>query len=770
MKILKIGKTVILGENAKDFGYFDELAYALATSMASQLEAYQKQKQDLKNSLQKTEQELADLGQQRKRLETERVPLIKELDEIRPEVEIRKKALELVEATRWKIFRWLYMLIWGRKWRQDHNAAVYALNEIERRFAKKEKEIDSINHPLTDLIDRTAQLTKTLDDLTKEVERLRKVPKMVQGIRRLDYLIVPLTTQKEKVDKRPGKVSLPRITVFIDPEGEAQSIEIPKINLPDDKIIEMEETTSKLMTTDILLDPGAEEGNKFGRLGKLYGSEETIAKATQLFSELIQTYSPERFDFSIIKKDTVLGKYLSSALNNIAALEQSETDVDHITRQQYRKLEAARERLKAVLEKHRVKQVDLYTVIERLEKEFQSGYRDFEEGRKQSRHVNEDYLKQSQYNSLLVRYHFFCPQCNALPEYLERFYEIQETDIDKFETAKIERGLRNFQEACFNTALGKKFDNKDREEIQDSWERAYRYLTEIERRFKSFEETSLSRDSGNTSSGSSQKQWRVNFRKLYKATVWGLLKNPLSLWKGKQKKDEVEISSKPLNILNPNTRLIYNPENRGGLWRCPVCETTYSKDNVIFGAVNKIRHDIIYPMVHTLWNHESIWSKKVDLLKDIAREIRGRQIEESNALQSPIDQFLADTRQIRLQLQQSKAKGEATYTRLNRISQEFKDAGLLDDNELLKIKDSARVPRERLDQVDTQIKEIDGKENEMQEIPQMVFEDRPLPPFPEEEIISKDVSKSLLPFKDIASYKGKQEASLESSEEQSKQE
>jgi hypothetical protein len=72
--------------------------------------------------------------------------------------------------------------------------------------------------------------------------------------------------------------------------------------------------------------------------------------------------------------------------------------------------------------------------------------------------------------------------------------------------------------------------------------------------------------------------------------------------------------------------------------------------------------------------------------------------------------------------------------------------------------------------VDTQIKELDGKENEVQEIPQMVFEDRPLPPFPEEEIISKDVSKSLLPFKDIASYKGKQEASLESSEEQSKQE
>jgi valyl-tRNA synthetase len=159
-------------------------------------------------------------------------------------------------------------------------------------------------------------------------------------------------------------------------------------------------------------------------------------------------------------------------------------------------------------------------------------------------------------------------------------------------------------------------------------------------------------------------------------------------------------------------------------------------------------------MIHWLWNEGEIWSKKVDLIREIAREIRDRRIEESVALQSPIDQFLADSRQIRLQLQQSFARGKATAERLEQISGQFRQVGLLDENELVKVQNAASGATKQIDQVDAQLRSINKSESDMQEVPKGVFVDRIIPPAPDQKLIEEDAGEGLLPFKKLVEFKG----------------
>jgi len=155
-------------------------------------------------------------------------------------------------------------------------------------------------------------------------------------------------------------------------------------------------------------------------------------------------------------------------------------------------------------------------------------------------------------------------------------------------------------------------------------------------------------------------------------------------------------------------------------------------------------------MIYTLWNNESIWSKVTDLRKDIAREIRDRRVEESNSLQAPIDQFLADNRQVRLQLQEAYSKGQATAERLYNISEQFKTIGLLEGEQLDTLIKSADKSTKEIESVDKKIEETDKQENKLQRKPKEVAIMRKIPLRPDMKLIEDDTKQGLFPLSKIS--------------------
>ena len=748
MKIIRIGKTIDLGKESQDFTFGDELAYALATSMLPQLLEYKKQQKDnlvkIRNLKESIQQNVTD----RESNEGELSKTQSEIKILERENSTLKNQLEEIESRPWKWFRWLYMLFMGRKWKKEREQAIEEISAVDNKIEPLINKSKTLENNILDCNKSDDQFQSELQSLEKQKTNLDVIPKIVEGIRAFDYPLIPISFNKE--NKGSKESSITSISFYIDPNGEPVTIELPQIQLTEKQLEHFVEELEKLVMGRVLLD-AADDKERFGSWGTLYGSEKLIKSISSALKDFLEEYSPGRFEIPVIKRDSATGKFLEFVLKNHSASESVEGNILKNTEQKLQTLGQIRDQIEQMLHKNTLlDQFDLW--IDDIKDGFTTPLDALEEGRHTSLGMSHQYLEQAFLNSRLTRYHFYCPKCNANKSYLRRFFNFSDEDIEELHTAKITDSLTQYQDRFFNDAQGKKFDNEDRTTIEKSWERAFLYLKELEERFY---EAKSRLESGNAAkerhSMSFQQRQMHTLRGTYKSVVETLIKNPLSIWKEEKDYQEADegkiINGKALEVLNPNTKLIYNPDpDDREPWSCPLCEVKFSNEIAFLHAVDKFRNDLVYPMLHSLWNNEAIWSKKVDLLKDVSREIRDRRVEESNALQTPINNFLSDSRQVRQSLQDSFAKGQATVRRLQQISEEFAAAGLLDQEELQRVMDSVRSSNELIDRVDERIKDIDKLERDLQRIPQDVFKDRPLPTSPEKRIIEKDAKRHLLPF------------------------
>ena len=733
MKMIKLGRTVNLGERGKSFTEMDEFAYALATAMMPSLLAYEAARKKAAEALAKEQSDSARLKNVLTDLDKRRQAVGHEVHEASRRLSEAQDTLGIVEQRPWRFFRFIWMLFFGRKWRAELAQAqehVQGANDALKEKKRQEQALADEHHSTAS---RHQQSLALCHKLEQEKRRLDNIPRIVTGLRSLDYPIVPLVIQRGKVDRRRNKVT-PRVSIFIEPNAPPRHVELPKVDIDKARLERTEELLAELDRDTILLDPG-EEGEQFGSWGKLYGSEQSLKEAIDLLSEIVENFSPREYNLPVVNKATALGRFISSCLQNISQHPASDVSLDQRTLEQYEAFTTVAREIQDLLEANQARREAIDRLIEGLRMRFESDFGRLQHQRELSRDLNDEYLRQSRINSYLIRYHFFCPKCNATPAYLDRVFKISTEEIDSLSTTKIATCLKQYQSSCFSDSRGQKFDGKDRGRICSSWENAFEYLYWLEERFNDAQEEPTPGDNGtNATKLAYLKREQTTFRRLYRTTIVDLVKSPLKEWKrpavGGQAEEADYSTRRTLDVMNQNTRLLFHPERDDRQWECPNCETRFSHDEARLGAVDKVRYDIIYPMIHALWNEDSIWSKRVDLLKDIAREIRDRRIEESNTLQAPIDQFLADSRILRQRLQDAFASGKAAAGRLEQMSGQFEQVGLLERHELDKVRDAAHSATAQIDSVDQRLGQINSIESQMQEVPKQVFVDRlvPVPP------------------------------------------
>lgn len=749
MKMAELSKPVDFGNNNLGFGYFEELAYVVATSISPQIQNWITQKDQVCREQGDLNGVFQDLKKTQASLSRETEIVKQKINDLTSKLPSLKFKLQAVENKKWKWFTWLFMLLFGRKWREEFNEANENINNVEGQIYTNKNNLDDLSRKTKVNSDDLKKCQETLEKLKEKLNRISVIPKFIKGIRRLDYPIIPLKIQDATMDHKKNK-TFPSVTIFLDPVDSPQKIVLPQIDIDDEEINELQLLIEKLKNDDVMLDP-EDLTDEFGNWNILYGSENDIVKIIELLKKFTEKFRPKEFAIPIIQRNKPLGNYLSKELNNLLSLNESEVSVDIATKLKVEEYYPVAKEIEKILKLNRGKSERIDNEIENISSNFENNFWEKDYGRKKSLDLSIKYIDQSNLHSKLTRYHYYCPKCNATPSYLKHRCGLDEQDIEQLETAKIIQGLETYQRKCFSDNYGQRFSSEDRALIIESWKEAFFILESLQAEY--LEEEVIKAAASQTDRGivsRSFHQRKIDFiRKRYKKIVKELIKNPYKKWKEKDNRDsDIEdlISSRPIELLNDNTRLMYNPDGyaKDEFWNCPLCGMNFSWEEARFGAINKIRYDLIYPMIHNLWNHESVWSKKVDLLKDISREIRDRAVEESGALQAPIDQFLADSRQIRLQLQQSYAKGEATAQRLSQIAEQFSAIGLLDEENLQKVSDSSKAAKDNIDKVDSEITEVNNKENKMQKIPRQVLEEREVPITPERKVIDQDAARGLL--------------------------
>lgn len=757
MKIERVGRALRVAGMEEELSDGEELAFALAATMLPVLEELQEVRAAARSEIEAAEAKIARLEQELEACLVRWRESEGSTVEASRELERAERRLAEAELRPWQHFRWLWLLIYGRGWKAELASLRGVVDEAQTEHRRRtEDELGAVAKEREHLERQLKQFRTRRDSAHEHLKILKSVPRIARGVRRLDYPVFPL--------RMIGTVRLPdgRSTrkphyLFIDPQGAARSVVLPVVSLDDKSLADLEMALDEIDVDAVLLDPG-EEGDRLGHWRALLGEEKTLLDVARGLKEFADATHPKRFHLPLVQLDSVLGRFLSKRLRDAGTRKEVDAGLDRSMVREVADYLELQESFADVFRSTQRRSERFYRKLQDATSRFTETHSDWEVGRQRAAQVMERLLTASQVNSRIVRYHFYCPSCNATPPYLESYYRISEESIRLLNTPEVVRGLRRFLQRRLASERGKLVvDDLKRAEIEESWERAFDELHELERRYRAAAaELESEGDALEVSKAALSLQRAFNRRETRNINAWyrdlvrSLVRRPFEVWQAdeNQREDAFLEGQRGTDLLNVNTRLQYRfVRDFQGLWTCPLCRESFDTQAALTGAVDRIRQEVVYPLVTTLWTDEAVWSKTVDAMKDAGREIRDRVEQEMKALQGPIDNFKADLRQIRSRLDEATAKGRATAARLEQIAEQFGAVGLLPPDDLTAVKQASDQIRARVQLVAEKRRLLDEEEQQMERIIHEVKLERGLPEAPERQFIHQDARSKLLPFR-----------------------
>lgn len=738
----RLGRAVSLREQTRD-GPVPEIATALALMMAPRLRQWRQARADADQELtrcleelQRTEAAYADAAQRN-------VATTSELAAIQDHVARAQTALTRVEAEPWRFLRFIWMWIWGAAWRKRQSAAQKELVELQGK-ANAIRSAGSLATTTLGELDRSRDTARrALQAAETQRQELEQLPRLVSGVAYSEYPFVFLRLQGPAADRRSTP---PKRVLVTEPQADGVDVFAPEFIVPDETIRELDESLERLGTDEVLADAG-EAADVLGSWGQIFGRESVLLDAVKRYEEVLSKYQPRRVT---LRPATRADPAIAEVVDLTHRVGQASNLQEHFASAVDDQLEAGAT-VTSLISNRVVRDAQRFQRLVAGQEELLNVKQQLDDSRRESQEVTQLQLESAVRNSELTRYAFYCPLCNASPRYLEKKFGLQPDDITRQNTDSLRRALKAYQAACFNSPRGKRYDDQYRDEVEQSWSRAFDELAGLARLCAQHRSEIDRRRPPEGSPGRDVKQLERDLKahaRAYDGLIQWLLRNPLQNWLGLDPNEREEKPREDFHSgleLQTQSKLSYVPAG-SGTWRCPQCQQLFSHPDARLGAIDRVRLDILYPLIHTLWNHESIWSKTVDLMKDASREMRDRLVEEVSALQPPINQFLDDTRQLRLQLQEAFAHGQATSQRLQEVAAQFSANELLDSRQLEQLKIYQDKLEEQLALVDSALEEANASENEMQQKLRNVSWERPLPLKPDRRWINADAARGLMPL------------------------
>lgn len=780
-KMLCLGKTVDLRDELEavglKFSRNEELAFALAASMIPGLDRFKARRDGNVQDLEVAQKRLKELQEEVAELKKVLAGRRSDLEEVQDDIDGLDRELRELEDRPWSFpFRFLYMLFKGSEFREEQSRLQSSLDESNSRRDELEDEISAKSSRAQGLDDEIDDLqNKTIVGLKGVETELQTIPKMVDALGEAPYPILPVVIKPRREKKKGKNIRVDaQQSMFLEVHrlGDLEKVQVPHVALMDDpdfaaKMEKNVATVKSFKTGVTLITPDESQRDSFGEAGRLVGVEARMKDVVDFLNEVCATSMPQRFDLPVVMERSILGQYVDSFSSGSKTASLESVRVDTATAEKLERFHSQVNEVQNLIVRNAMQGDGVDALFQEIKDTLDVKYKDAHGHRDTAAKICLKSLKQAHVNSLLVRYHFYCPQCNLSPAYLLDEFGIDINTIGEFAdpdwslssnlqatpaTDELINGLsRNRSRSGLNAykqyIIEHAASDVDVEKVEAAWERSLSSLHDFERAFRRarFNHETSRNDKDPNRREVNQAAFKENMdgaRSQYQRLVRSLLSDPYNLSNGQQGGSKDSGGSKQgfsNQIEGPkiNTRLIYEPrvvEQDGikkieddGIWQCPQCQSFFPPEQALTGSVDKIRSDIQIPLLNTLWSDSDVWDKVVNLLGDTEKELRDRRINEAQALQSPIDQFLADSRQLRQNFQKDYSKGRAVSERLEMLAKDFESFGLLSGENLKKLIDASETVQQKLDQVDTQLKELQALEQDLQGEPMRVEQNRKLP-------------------------------------------
>jgi hypothetical protein len=754
MEIIRLDSAIRLRGSGEEATRDRQLALALATSMVPRLRRWAEAKTRLDAEIWALESKLEEWRSplvagtrgsgEAATIEEERATLEEQLLRLRSE-------LRNIERRPWRHLRGVWLFFWGNAWRAEREAARRRLDEHETRL----KELSSRLHR------EVEGLSQALDTLRQRRRDLEQIPRVVEGVRGLDYVFVPRRVRRGNGTDRPAGG-----WILGDPFGDPLAIEAPRVAMSAQELEELRDRLAGLDLSVVLLEAGEHELASTSARPPV-GAERDLVDATADLSKFAETTARLGLSLPVVPPGEDLASYLIERVANVndAGFAATTPDLDRESRNRLTEVRKSADALGSVVRSNLHAPLELYSAFAAQADGLPEVVRHAASERTGSADALTHGVRRSRANAELVRYHRFCPECNAFPSYMAKAYGLTEDAVDRLDNERVKGALADLRDRRLETTEGRALGpgSSERMALDERWKQAFEELDGLEEtcRFHRAELQSLETE-GASSAPEERLRKEMAKRELrmrterYRKLVRRLQTDPLALPDavaqpealGHEEADEGGPVSPGHPALDPTSRLVYEPADERAPWSCGRCGSAFDPDTALLGAVDRLRADVVYPMLAGLWAHRTVRAGATKAIEQAAEEIAHRSDEEGALLREPIDSFRSDAQHLRAQAEEAHARGKAVSRRLLKVAEQYRQLGLLPPAEFERVQRTAQGTLDRMDEIREALNRLATAERAMEDTIGAGSRARAAPPPPDRRFLERDAA-GLTPFKEV---------------------
>jgi hypothetical protein len=750
MEIIRLDSAIRVRGSDKKAGSERQLALALATSMVPRLRRWAEAKSRLDAEIWGLESKLEEWrsplvagtrgSPEAARIEEERATLEEQLLRVRSE-------LRNIERRPWRHLRALWLLVWGDAWRAEREAA-------RRRLDQHESRLDELSSRLSEEVEG---LSEVLESLRQRRRDLEPIPRVVEGVRGLDYVFVPRRVRRNKGER--GRQRNAGGWILADPFGDPMAVDAPKVALSAQELEELRDSLAGLDLSAVLLEPDEAEAGS-GSAGPSVGAERELVDVTAGLSKFVRTTEARSLSLPVLPPEKPLARYLVDLLREFEDPGRASVtpELDRESRTRLSEVRRTADGLGAVVRSNLHAPPELYSAFAARAAGLPELVRHAGAERARSASALAHGVRRSRMNAELVRYHRFCPECNTFPSYMAKAYGLTEDAVDQLDTPRLKRALAELRDRRLDTIEGRRLGpgSPERIALDERWQHTFEELDGLAEvcRFHQAELQALERtEASTTPEGRLRREMakrEIRMRKArYRELVHHLETQPLALPETAaaapdDADDGVRVSSAH-QALDPRSRLVYDPSDDEAPWSCGRCGTTFDGDTALLGAVDRLRTDVVYPMLAGLWEHRSVRAGADKAIERAAEEIADRSEEEAGVLQEPIDSFRSDAQRLRIHAEEAHARGLIVSGRLLKVAEQYGQFGLLQREELERVRRTAQGTVDRMNDIRRALDRLAAAERGMEDTIRAGRRARAAPTPPDRRFLERDAAR-LTPF------------------------
>ncbi len=734
MEIVRLGSALRIRGSSGAVGKSRQLALALACAVVPRLRQWTLDKASTEADIEALQQSLDEWQDPALRSDSESAQLTEEREGLEQGLLRLNAELRHLDARPWPWGRPAWMLIWGGKWRTERDG-------VSQRIAGTKARLDEIRQRFQSQLDG---LSQRLEEAKARRDALEDMPRVVEGLRMLDYVLVPTSipgTVEAEGGGRAGPGWILSDTLVQPSELEAAR---PASTGP-----ELEDLrTAVRALVDGPHTHRVDERNRDREEGLPIGVERDLVTAAERLARLGADGESRRLLVPLLDPEEPLVEHVARRLRELSdeVAQPVAAEVDRQSAQRMRGLVrgvvALREQLASARAVPTPLMRDLASGAERLaplaERLSSMGVRTAEE--------LGTAVEAAGVNALLARYRLICPECNALPEYLAAVHGLSEELVQSFDTKGLEEVLLAYRDRRLDTRHGRAIPPGSPEShlLEDRWQQAFDELARLEQslRYHQAERTALDGHASRTTTDrltQSLLDRRIReATRRYRSLVDDLVRQPLAL-PGEPadatedpgaESDRTHLVADLRDTVRTGSDLKYDPDEDTTPWCCMSCRTSYSLDRALFGAIDRIRTEVVDPMVSSLWSEDGVRQGTDAAVAKAREQVRERAEEEAAALSQPVEMFRHEARVLRQQVEQAHERGRALAKRLVLIAEQFERFELLPGEELERVRQAAGGTTRRMSETQEALERLRAAEEALERTVERAKAGRSLPELP----------------------------------------